>query len=153
MGGLGSYTFQYGEGFSYFSKDPAACVNCHIMQPQYDSWQKSGHHTVASCVDCHLPRGFVAKWLSKADNGYFHSKGFTLQDFHEPIMIKPRNSHVLQENCLACHGDFVHELVSGATTDRDAVTCVHCHRGVGHGPTAGLGGYDHTIHQLRKRYE
>ena len=42
----------------------------------------------ASCVDCHLPHDFVGKYLAKADNGYHHSKGFTLQDFHEPILIK-----------------------------------------------------------------
>jgi hypothetical protein len=53
LGGIGAYTFHYAEGFSYFSTDPRACVNCHIMNPQYDSWQNSSHHTVASCVDCH----------------------------------------------------------------------------------------------------
>ena len=36
--GLGGFTFHYGEGLSYLSTDPAACVNCHIMQPQYESW-------------------------------------------------------------------------------------------------------------------
>ncbi|MGB2693399.1 MAG: NapC/NirT family cytochrome c, partial [Thermodesulfobacteriota bacterium] len=59
--GLGSFTFYYGEGLSYMSKDPKACVNCHIMQSQYDSWQKASHHTVATCVQCHLPHGFVDK--------------------------------------------------------------------------------------------
>ena len=37
------------------------------------------------------------------------------------------------KNCLACHGGMVSELVHGSTTDEDAVLCVHCHRGVGHG--------------------
>jgi cytochrome c nitrite reductase small subunit len=132
--GLGLFTFNYAEGLSYFSTDPAACANCHIMNEQYDSWQKASHHGVARCVDCHLPHAFVPKYLAKAENGYFHSKGFTFQDFHEPIMIKPKNGHILQENCLSCHGDIVHELVTGATTDRDAIACVHCHVSVGHGP-------------------
>jgi len=30
-------------------------------------------------------------------------------------------------------GDFVHDIVRGSTTREDAVKCVHCHRGVGHG--------------------
>ena len=34
-------------------------------------------------------------------------------DFHDPIMIKPRNARILQENCLRCHGDFVHDIVAG----------------------------------------
>jgi cytochrome c nitrite reductase small subunit len=132
--GLGGYTFRYAEGLSYFSTDPAACVNCHIMRDEYDSWTKSSHHAAARCVDCHLPHEFVPKYLAKASNGYHHSKGFTLEDFHEPIMIKPPNAKILQEACLKCHGDFVHEIVAGATTAADAVSCVHCHNSVGHGP-------------------
>ena len=86
--GLGLYTFRVAEGLSYFSTDPKACANCHIMLPQYDSWQKSSHHAVARCVDCHLPHELIPKYIAKAENGYHHSKGFTLQDFHEPILIK-----------------------------------------------------------------
>ena len=33
----------------------AACVNCHVMNEQYDAWLKSGHRHVATCVECHLP--------------------------------------------------------------------------------------------------
>jgi cytochrome c nitrite reductase small subunit len=138
--GLGLFTFHYAEGFSYLSSDPAACVNCHIMRPQYESWLKGSHHAVAKCVDCHLPHDFLGKYIAKAENGYHHSKGFTFQDFHEPIMIKSKNARILQENCLACHGDLVHELVGGVNGDADEVQCVHCHVGVGHGEATGLGG-------------
>src|SRR5262245_2835653 len=62
--GLGAYTFHYGEGLSYFSTDPKACVNCHIMSDQYVSWQKAGHHQSAKCVDCHLPHDFVPKYIA-----------------------------------------------------------------------------------------
>lgn len=138
--GVGGYTFFYAEGLSYMSSDPKVCVNCHIMQPQFDSWQKSSHHAVARCVDCHLPHGFVGKYVAKAENGWHHSRGFTLQDFDEPIRIKAKNARVLQQNCLACHADLVHELVGGVNGDPDEVQCVHCHSGVGHGESAGLGG-------------
>lgn len=131
--GLGLFTFSYAEGLSYFSTDPKACANCHIMNEQYDSWQKSSHHTAARCVDCHLPHSFIPKYIAKAENGYFHSKGFTFLDFHEPILIKPKNSQILQENCLTCHGALVHELVAGEDTEKDGIKCVHCHAGVGHG--------------------
>lgn len=133
MLGLGAFTFHYGEGLSYFSTDPRACKNCHIMNDQYASWTKGVHHSTAKCIDCHLPHDFVPKYLAKAENGYHHSKGFTLQDFHEPILIKPKNAKILQKSCLRCHGDFVHDIVRGSTTADDAVRCVHCHRGVGHG--------------------
>jgi cytochrome c nitrite reductase small subunit len=133
LSGVAGYTFHYGEGWSYFSRDPEACVNCHVMEPQFDSWSKGGHHAAAGCVDCHLPQSGIEKWVAKGDNGWRHSWAFTFEDFHEPIRITPRNARILQANCLRCHGDFVHELVAGSTTAADAVACVHCHAGVGHG--------------------
>ncbi|HEX8522103.1 MAG TPA: cytochrome c nitrite reductase small subunit [Tepidisphaeraceae bacterium] len=134
MLGLSLFTFNYAEGFSYFSTDPMACKNCHIMNEQYDSWLKGPHHGAAKCVDCHLPHEFVPKYIAKAENGYHHSKGFTFMDFHEPIMIKPHNAAILQDSCVRCHGEFVHELVYGSRqVSQEAVQCVHCHRGVGHG--------------------
>jgi cytochrome c nitrite reductase small subunit len=133
--GVGLVTFTYARGLSYFSSDPRSCINCHIMNDQYDSWGKSSHHAAAKCVDCHLPHEGIGKWIAKAENGYHHSKGFTFQDFHEPIMIKPKNSRILQNNCLKCHADLVHDIVQGSTTDVTSVACVHCHSSVGHGPT------------------
>lgn len=131
--GLGAFTFDYGEGLSYFSTDPRACRNCHVMNEQFDSWTKAPHHGFAGCVDCHLPHALVPKYLAKASNGYHHSRGFTFLDYDEPIRIKPSNAAILQESCLRCHADFVHDIVRGSTTAEDAVQCVHCHRGVGHG--------------------
>jgi cytochrome c nitrite reductase small subunit len=133
MLGLGTFTFRYAEGLSYFSTDPRACKNCHIMNDEYASWTKGVHHAVATCIDCHLPHAFIPKYIAKASNGYHHSKGFTMQDFHEPILIKARNAAILEESCLHCHADFVHDIVRGSTTAGDAVPCVHCHRNVGHG--------------------
>ena len=138
---LGAFTFYYAEGHSYLSKNPEACVNCHIMNPQYDSWQKASHHTAATCAQCHLPQGsFVGKYMSKAENGFNHSKAFTLQNFHEPIAITQKNSRILQKNCIYCHSQITENLTHGSTTDTDAVSCVHCHRSVGHGEPLGLGG-------------
>lgn len=142
--GLGGFTFYFGEGWSYFSSDPAACVNCHIMQPNFDSWQKASHHAWATCVDCHLPNDFVSKWLAKAENGFWHSKGFTLQDFPEPIMIRQRNLDVLQDNCRSCHSGILQGTLSAKGRD-DAINCVHCHLSSGHGETVGLGRFEPGI--------
>jgi len=136
--GVGTVTFRYAEGMSYFSTNPAACANCHIMQPQYDSWQKASHHIAATCVDCHLPADFVGKYIAKATNGWNHSKAFTLQDFHEPIVIKQKNSNILHRNCLRCHADLVH--AQGGADDGATPRCVRCHASVGHGEPVGLGG-------------
>lgn len=133
VSGLGAFTFRYAEGLSYLSNDPQACRNCHIMNEQYDSWRKGPHHAVATCNDCHVPHDLLGKYIAKAENGYHHSKAFTLQDFHEPIQIKPKNAAILQANCIECHRDFVHEIVPGPKVEEAHGHCVHCHRGVGHG--------------------
>ncbi len=138
--GIGAYTFRYAKGFSYFKTDPKACVNCHIMQPEYDAWQKSSHHQVAVCIDCHLPHEFVPKYLAKSENGWRHGKKFTTQDFVEPIVVQAKGRAILQENCLRCHGELVHEIVRASEKPNDQLSCTHCHSGVGHGEKAGLGG-------------
>lgn len=131
LGGLGSFTFGYGEGTAYLQNDPAACANCHVMQGHFDSWTMSSHENVATCNDCHLPHDPIGKWVTKADNGFFHSLAFTTNDFHEPIRIKPRNARVTQNACLHCHGDFVHSLLPAEAGD-GMLSCVHCHSDVGH---------------------
>lgn len=132
--GLGGYTFHYGQGTSYFSNDPTACVNCHIMREHYDGWQKASHHAVAKCNDCHLPHDLVGKYLAKAENGFFHSKGFTLQDFHEPIRIHKKNALIVHNNCIDCHKELVSEQLRYGAFDDLSNYCVRCHQSVGHGP-------------------
>ncbi|MGB7329304.1 MAG: cytochrome c nitrite reductase small subunit [Rubripirellula sp.] len=131
LGGLGAFTFGYGKGASYLSNNPQTCVNCHVMQGHLDSWQQSSHHTVAVCNDCHLPHDFIGKWVTKADNGFFHSLAFTVGGFDDPIQIKPRNARVTQGACVSCHKEFVHPLLPD-TAGGDMQSCVHCHKSVGH---------------------
>jgi cytochrome c nitrite reductase small subunit len=131
LGGLGVFTFGYGEGHSYFSNNPVSCVNCHVMQSQYDSWIQSSHHAVATCNDCHLPHDPVGKWVVKADNGFFHSLAFTTGGFKSPIQIKPRNSAVVQHACIYCHKSLVNHMLPNEAGG-ETLACVHCHQSVGH---------------------
>lgn len=129
--GMGVFTFGYGKGAAYLSSNPAACANCHIMQSHYDSWQNSAHRHVAVCNDCHLPHNFVGKWITKSDNGFFHSLAFTTGGFHEPIQIKPRNRRVTQSACLHCHGELVDHM-RPIEAGGDMLGCIQCHNDVGH---------------------
>jgi cytochrome c nitrite reductase small subunit len=138
--GLGGFVFRYAEGLSYFGTDPSTCANCHIMQPQYDGWQKGSHHTAAVCIDCHLPNDFVSKYYTKTENGYRHGKLFTTGGFAEPIVVHARGREILEENCVRCHGSLVAELAPHSSEKTREVSCVRCHSGVGHGVTARLGG-------------
>lgn len=142
LGGLGAFTFGYGDGTAYLSNNPASCANCHVMQDHYDAWVKSSHHNVATCNDCHLPHDFVGKWITKGDNGFFHSLAFTTGGFHEPIQIKQRNRQVTQQACLHCHSDYVHNMLP-VKQGGEMLLCVHCHGDVGHaGRESGVGQRD-----------
>ena len=87
--GLGTYTFAYARGWAYMTDDPRACANCHVMNEQYDGWIKSSHRSVAVCNDCHVPHSLVAKYATKARNGFWHSFYFTTGHFPEPIRALP----------------------------------------------------------------
>lgn len=132
--GAAASTFYYARGASYLSNDPAACVNCHVMQPQFDGWQKSSHHAVATCNDCHTPHTLIPKYLTKMENGFHHSKAFTLQNFPDTIRIRPRNERILQKSCLHCHAAMVTEITAHRAGRDEPPDCLHCHADVGHGP-------------------
>lgn len=131
---LGSSLFvlDYAEGLSYLSDDPAACANCHVMRPQYEAWQRSAHAAVATCNDCHTPHALIRKYVTKARNGWNHSTAFTLENFREPIRIKPANLAVVEENCRGCHEALVSEILGHGD---DQIVCTRCHRDAGHPPS------------------
>lgn len=131
--GLSGFTFVYAHGASYLSNDPAACNNCHVMRDHFDAWQKSSHHAFATCNDCHVPKDVVGKYWTKLDHGYRHSKGFTFQDFHEPIRIKDSSLSVVEHNCVRCHTVAASEITMHAIGPGEESNCIHCHSGIGHG--------------------
>lgn len=134
--GFGSFAFYYGKGLAYLSQDPKACANCHVMNAQFESWKKSPHHAVAVCNDCHTPAGTVAKYLTKAENGFWHSWAFTTERFHEPIQIREKNLAITQQACLKCHGglfaDITHTEHLNGIHQGDDTSCTHCHKNIGH---------------------
>jgi cytochrome c nitrite reductase small subunit len=133
LAGIGAYTFLYAKGASYLTNDPAACANCHIMEPQYDGWLVSPHRAVAGCNDCHTPPGLIPKYATKASNGFWHSYAFTTGRFHEPIQIKERNRRVTEKACRKCHEPMVLAL-EGPDPHRSGqeIACIRCHSDVGH---------------------
>jgi cytochrome c nitrite reductase small subunit len=129
--GIGGYTFVYAKGYSYLTNNPAACANCHVMQDHYDGWVKSSHRAVAACNDCHTPHNLVAKYVTKASNGFWHSFAFTSGRFPEPLRIKPRNRSVTESACRSCHEDIV-LAIDRHPAPSNELSCVNCHRDAGH---------------------
>ncbi len=140
VAGLAIYTFVYAKGLSYLSTDPDACINCHIMEEQYDSWLTGSHHNTATCSDCHMPHdNFFHKYYVKAENGFWHALKFTTGDHPENIVARPVSKGITNQACLYCHADFTEDVrhpgagLSTATKNEDEIfDCIRCHSDVGH---------------------
>ncbi len=130
LSGLSLFTFNYAEGTSYFSDDPQSCVNCHVMQEQFEGWNRGSHKAVATCNDCHSPHTFPGKYIVKGLNGWNHSLAFTTGNFPNTIRIKDFNVAVAQNSCVDCHEGMVSHVVGDA--NKEPLTCMACHQDVGH---------------------
>jgi cytochrome c nitrite reductase small subunit len=136
--GLGAFTFGYAKGYSYLTKDPAACANCHVMTEHFDAWNRSSHRAVAVCNDCHTPHNFLGKYAIKAQNGFWHSFYFTTGNFPDPLRITPRNRRVTEGACRYCHAEITEAIDPAAdvahsiSEAQTQTSCIRCHRYVGH---------------------
>jgi cytochrome c nitrite reductase small subunit len=131
--GIGSYTFVYAKGYSYLTNDPRACANCHVMQDHFDAWTRASHRSVAVCNDCHTPPGLVPKYLTKAQNGFWHSFYFTTGRYPDPLRITRRNQEVTEQACRKCHSELTLAIdPSHVDGGRLGLTCSSCHNDVGH---------------------
>lgn len=144
MGVLGSffggaaYVAYVSNAISYLSDDPKACINCHIMNPTYASWQHSSHARVAVCNDCHVPHDSTfRKYWFKANDGLRHSALFTLRRERQVIQAIPASKKVIQQNCIRCHAQVLQssEITQPHNFER---SCIECHREVPHGRQSSL---------------
>lgn len=140
------YLVNASKALSYLSSDPKACINCHVMNTQYATWQHSSHKDI-SCVQCHLPTdSMVNKYISKARDGWNHSVAFTLNTYSNAIKISDDGARRVQENCISCHSNLVSTLMSNADKNhnfkegevRSGRKCWECHKSVPHGQVRGL---------------
>lgn len=133
IAGGGIFTFVYGQGWSYLTNDPKACMNCHIMTEQYNGWTKSSHHAVATCNSCHTPKNMVAKYIVKGINGFEHSLAFTTGKFPDPIKIKKLSFEITQNACMNCHKSLWEGPRTINSSHFDSKNkCMSCHKNVGH---------------------
>lgn len=142
--GLGIYVLKLSNAASYLSDDPKACINCHLMTPQYITWNHSSHREVAHCNDCHVPQGNIfSKYYFKAKDGLYHSSVFTFRAEPQVIKALEPSIEVIQNNCVRCHeskvvDDKLTAAVSGHAAHMTDRTCWECHREVPHGRVKSL---------------
>lgn len=152
IAGLGGYTIYMSRAHSYLSDDPAACINCHIMTPYYQSWDHSSHAQWATCNDCHVPQDNALNgYAFKAKDGLYHAAVFTVRK--EPQAIRPRDESygVIMNNCIRCHTELNTEFVKTGMISYTEVkegkgkACWDCHTEVPHTKISSLSASPNAI--------
>ena len=59
------YLVNASKALSYLSKDPKVCINCHVMNTSYATWQHSSH---ARNVTCNRVSSGRAPWQCEEFN-------------------------------------------------------------------------------------
>jgi len=142
--GLGVYIVKIANVASYMTDDPKACINCHVMTPQYITWNHSSHREVATCNDCHVPHDNIVKqYAFKAKDGLYHATIYTLRAEPQAIMMHEAGQKAVQSNCIRCHIDQVTDAKTKSWTathlsNRLDRTCWECHRQTPHGRVRSL---------------
>ncbi len=140
--GLGIMVLHISNAMSYLSDDPKACINCHIMTPQYATWLHSSHGRNTTCNDCHVPHDNVfRKYYFKAKDGTRHAAVFTLRMEPQVFKLNEAAKQVVQENCLRCHENVVNAVSASNVNGEnykagEGLLCWQCHRETPHGRVA-----------------
>ena len=141
IAGAGLVVARIGNATSYLSIDPTTCINCHVMNNAYATWQRGSHGRVAVCNDCHVPHtNAVAKLAFKASDGARHSYVFTTGGEPQVLRLSEGARPVVQGNCLRCHANQFAMVRLAGTSER---TCWTCHDNI-HGPVRSLSSSPHV---------
>lgn len=143
--------FRASNAHSYLSDNPETCINCHVMNSQFASWNHSSHREVATCNDCHVPQdNFFRTYFFKAKDGMRHATIFTARAEPQVIRIKQAGINVVQENCIRCHYNLVSMVSVIQVTGENHKTgegfrCWDCHRETPHGTVRSLASFPHSL--------
>jgi cytochrome c nitrite reductase small subunit len=151
--GFLAYTIDISKASSYLTNDSKACINCHVMNTQYATWQHSSHASAATCTDCHLPHNEVSKYIAKARDGLNHAVAFTFNTYKNAIVISDNGAQRVQNNCISCHADLASTVVANSDinhryddfTVKTGRRCWECHKDVPHGKVRGLSSTPHNL--------
>jgi len=143
-GGMVALVLHISNAPSYLSNDPQACINCHIMAPQFATWQRGAHGRGVTCNDCHVPHDNVVRsYFFKAQDGMRHAFMFTFRLEPQVIQIREGGRTVVQENCIRCHehlvgGASIIDVTADNAPHGAGKLCWECHRETPHGRVNSL---------------
>ncbi|HDP95248.1 MAG TPA: cytochrome c nitrite reductase small subunit [Candidatus Aminicenantes bacterium] len=147
--GLFLYFNVYANTPYYLSAESRMCVQCHVMESQYATWNHSAHRQYAQCGDCHLPHhNPVAKYAIKARDGMKDLTLFMLRMEANIPHSTASTKEIIRGNCLRCHEKAMTDVDPGTHIDGSERLCWNCHRDVPHGRTRGLASVNQPGAQL-----
>jgi hypothetical protein len=115
-----------------FTTQSFYCGSCHIMKPNYLSWEKSNHAQIG-CLQCHQTRGFLSSLFTTTKIARYFLFTF--------LKIQPQTltAQVPSENCLECHPAIVEKpretggiRVSHREFNQSGYPCTTCHSQAAH---------------------
>lgn len=120
-------------GFIEYSSRPSFCLNCHIMEPYYESWATSSHNQVP-CIQCHYAPGIKAEAMGKLQAANQVVKYVTGTYGTKPW------AEIEDAACLRCHSErklegivsyggigFDHAKHLGELRHGKQLRCTSCH--------------------------
>lgn len=126
----------------HFTSQPSFCASCHEMNSQVSAWS-TGPHKDITCLSCHASPGTVGYVTAKI-NGLNQVYDHVTNQIPDKI-----EAHVDPAACIACHSGNNSafpkakniNLTSGESAPKmnhapilqSNVSCVTCHKSVGHG--------------------
>jgi cytochrome c nitrite reductase small subunit len=142
--GLTAFVLYISKVPSYLSDNPETCINCHVMNTQFNDWAHSSHRNVATCNDCHVPHNNVfSKYLFKAQDGLIHATIFTLRNEPQVFYIREAGKVAVQSNCIRCHErvvetEYLCSILPGYHNHLKDRHCLDCHCETPHSRVNGL---------------
>lgn len=139
--GISAAMFLLMLGMTYGTSVPKFCAMCHIMKPEFATWEASSHSQV-QCVECHVDPGLTNALKHKvvATKELYR---YVTKTYELPIKMAET---IPDSRCLKCHS--FKRKVSSSSSDLyiphkrhydNKVSCTKCHQGVAHGKIASRG--------------
>lgn len=107
---------------------PELCKICHMMNPEFYSWQASSHEKVP-CLSCHEPRN-AANQLKTLYYTITNTYPAPIKAIKVIPDRKCEQCHKMNERTITPSGDLI---VPHSVHKEKKVACVKCHKGVAHG--------------------
>lgn len=138
------------------SHDPKVCINCHVMNTQYATWEHSAHAKAdVGCLDCHANNtSMFAQLKDKARDGWNHTIAFSFDSYENAIQMSENSQQRVQQNCVTCHANIASTLNQNhdknhGYNEKDLVVggrkCWECHKSTPHGKVRGLSTTPHNL--------